>query len=80
MHKEIHAHAVLEMLIEFERSLTKSELVEAVEIRFGIDTRYYTCSKSGMTALELVDFLESKKKFNTSENGFSTDPSKICHH
>ncbi|WP_446912508.1 YecH family protein, partial [Klebsiella pneumoniae] len=41
---------------------------------------FHTCSAEGMTAGELVAFLAAKGKFIPSEEGFSTDQSKICRH
>lgn len=57
------------------------ELVAAIEARFGAGERFYTCSASGMTASELVAFLEERGKFMAAEGGGVTvDASKICKH
>jgi len=80
MENEIHGHAVLELMIEFNQPITKTKLIEAVETRFGKSTRYFTCSKSGMTVRELMEFFESKGKFIFTDQELSTDASKICRH
>lgn len=77
-----HGHEVLHMM-EGHRYASKEELVKAVEERFGADERFCTCSTSGMTASELVDFLAAKGKFKAIEAGedaFTVDLSKVCNH
>ena len=80
MENEIHGHAVLEILIEFKQPLTKEKLIEVIATRFGKSTLFYTCSKSGMTAGELIDFFDSKDKFISTGNGLSTNSTGICRH
>ena len=60
---------------------TKESLVKAIVDKFGADERYYTCSAEGMTAAELVDFLEERGKFMpSSSDDFTVDTNKICNH
>ena len=53
----VHGHEVLHMM-EGNNYSTKEGLVQAIISKFGPDERFYTCSAEGMTAEELVDFLE----------------------
>jgi len=76
----IHGHEVLEMMFGKSYS-SREELVKAINDKFGADERFYTCSAEGMTAAELVGFLESKGKFMpTSGEGFTADRTKMCKH
>lgn len=68
-------------MMEGNSYATKEALVEAIEERFGTEERFHTCSVDGMTAAELVDFLEGKGKFMPAgAEDFTVDSSKICNH
>lgn len=76
----VHGHEVLHMM-EGNNYSTKEGLVQAIISKFGPDERFYTCSADGMTAEELVDFLEVRGKFMPSGNkDFTVDTTKICNH
>ena len=76
----VHGHEVLHMM-EGNNYSTKEGLVQAIISKFGPDERFYTCSADGMTAEELVDFLEVRGKFMLSGNeDFTVDTTKICNH
>ena len=75
-----HGHDALHMM-EGNSYASRRELVEAIIAKFGPDERFCTCSAEGMTAAELVDFLEAKGKFMPAEaDGFTVDVSKVCNH
>lgn len=76
----VHGHEVLHMM-EGNSYSTKESLVKAIVDKFGADERYFTCSAEGMTAAELVDFLEERGKFMpSSSDDFTVDTNKICNH
>ncbi len=75
-----HGHEVLHMM-EGHSYPTRENLIEAIIRRFGPEELFYTCSAEGMTAAELVDFLEARGKFMPAGgDGFTADASKICNH
>ena len=76
-----HGHEVLHMM-EGNSYTTKQQLFDAIIERFGQNEQFYTCSAEGMTAAELVDFLEARGKFMpTAEKGdFTVDITKVCNH
>ncbi|WP_221029233.1 YecH family metal-binding protein [Actomonas aquatica] len=80
MTPHIHGHEVMQMMLENSRSYTRQTLEAAIIERFGVETRYHTCSAENMTAAELVDFLESRGKFVAQDDGFTTSADKICQH
>ena len=80
MSESIHGHEVMEMMVASGKSYTKASLEHEIIEKFGVDTRFYTCSAENMTAHELVDFLESRNKFIGDGERFSTDSEKICDH
>lgn len=74
----IHGHQVLEMMLSSKHKYTRPELIEAIQQRFGADARFFTCSAEGMSAAELVEFLQARGKFAGPESGFQADPDRIC--
>jgi probable metal-binding protein len=52
----------------------------AIVARFGTDARFHTCSAEGMTAPELVTFLETRGKFMPIDGGFTINPARVCAH
>lgn len=72
-----HGHEVLHMMEG--NSYTREGLVKAIVDKFGPRERFYTCHAEGLTAEELVDFLEGRGKFVPADSGgFTVDASKIC--
>lgn len=66
-------------MMEGNAYASAQELVRAIEARFGSGERFCTCSASGMTAAELVAFLEERGKFMPAEGGGVTvDMTKVC--
>ena len=80
MSEQIHGHEVMKMMIESGENFTKDSLEEAIVKHFGEQARFYTCSAENMTPKQIVDFLDTKGKFVKTENGFSTQPDRICDH
>ena len=77
---QIHGHEVMKMMIKSGKSYTGETLRNEIIQQFGEDARFYTCSTENMTADEIIHFLSGKGKFILSDDGFNTDPSKICDH
>ena len=75
-----HGHDFLHMM-EGQTYATKESLVEAIINHFGAEERFHTCHAEGMTAAELVDFLETRGKFMPAgDSAFTADMSKMCNH
>jgi len=55
-------------------------LVKAIIEHFGPEEEFHTCSREGMNATELVDFLTERGKFMPATEGFTVDTTKICNH
>jgi probable metal-binding protein len=82
MEKEesVHGHEVMKMMIASDKIWTRETLAAAIHQKFGADARFHTCSREGMTATELMDFLEARGKFVDRGDGFTTDDSLVCNH
>lgn len=80
MSEQIHGHEVMRMMLAGGRSYSRESLCAAIVDEFGAAARFCTCSAEGMTADELVTFLESRGKFVATEAGFTTTADKICDH
>lgn len=70
----------MEMMMASKGTFTKETLERAIIEKFGTDARFHTCSAENMTAKEVIVFLKGRKKFVGPDEGFSTDPGKICDH
>lgn len=80
MKEEVHGHEVIRMILESGEGYTRDTLEAAIIARFGEKTSFHTCSASGMTAAEIIRFLEERGKFRPVAGGFTVDPSKVCSH
>lgn len=76
----IHGHEVLHFMLENQDGFTRDGLIAAIQSKFGVQSRFHTCSAADMDATTLVDFLAAKGKFVARGNGFNTEPDKICNH
>ena len=80
MQTQVHGHDVIDMMMASPQPYTRESLTAAIIVRFGADTRFHTCSAEGMTAAELVSFLESRGKFMPAGEGFAINPERVCQH
>ncbi len=77
---DIHAHEVMQMMLEQDAVFSRESLGQAIIERFGASARFHSCSASGMDVHTVIDFLESRGKFVTREDGFKTAKDRICDH
>lgn len=77
---QVHGHDVIAMMTASAQPYTRESLVAAILERFGADARFFTCSAEGMTAGELIDFLDAREKFLTVPGGFVFNPERACRH
>ena len=77
---DTHAHEVMHMMLESDEVFSRETLAHAIIERFGANTRFCSCSANGMDVQALIDFLESRGKFVSCEDGFSMAKDKICNH
>lgn len=80
MSNNVHGHEVMQMMMASGRAFKREELRAAIEEKYGADARFFTCSADGMTADELIEFLDVRGKFVDTDGALSTDPDKICNH
>ena len=77
---DIHAHEVMHMMLEKNEVFSRESLTQAIIERFGANTRFCSCSATGMDVNAVIGFLESRGKFVARDDGFSTAGDKICNH
>lgn len=77
---QVHGHEVIALMMTATQPYTRDSLAAAILDRFGPDARFFTCSAEGMTAAELVGFLEARGKFMPAPGGFAIDPARVCQH
>ena len=79
MSPSIHGHDVL-ALLETPTKHTRATLLAAVKERFGEDARFHTCSAEGMTATELLEFLDARGKLQACDGHLERTPGSACDH
>lgn len=77
---DIHAHEVMQMMLEKGGGFSRESLEQAIIAEFGADARFYSCSASGMDVAAVIAFLENRGKFVPRDGGFNTAADKICNH
>ena len=77
---DIHAHEVMQMMLEKDEVFSRESLGQAIIERFGESATFHSCSASAMDVHTVIDFLESRGKFVARDDGFSTAKDKICNH
>lgn len=75
---EIHAHEVLQMMAASETGYTRDTLAKAIHETFGQDARFKTCSGGGLTAADLVVFLDERGKLAGPEDALHLAPGEEC--
>ena len=78
MSNSVHGLEALNVMKEAGGDFSRENMIEAVNTRFGGDTRYHVCIKENMTAEELVDFLAGKNLLVETDNGFSVQADIPC--
>jgi len=66
------------MMLASGKTYTKIGLVTDIIEKFGAEARFHTCSAEGLTAEQLVAFLEAKGKLVPQAGGVQTSASLIC--
>jgi len=77
---ERHGHDVIAMMLEGGKTYSRASLKKEIIDTFWIATTFHTCSASGMTPDQLIDFLAARGKFEGSDDAFRFDPAKQCKH
>jgi probable metal-binding protein len=75
---EVHAHAVMEMMVSGGKRYSRASLLEEIAGKFGEGAKFYACCADGMSAGELIEFLEAKGKFSGPADAFCFDPGEVC--
>ncbi len=73
-----HGHEVLEMMESAGDTYSRDQLIELMNIRFGMEARYHICSGSDMDAGTLVDVLMARGKFIGTPDAFRVVPGSRC--
>jgi probable metal-binding protein len=78
--EQIHGHEVIQMMLQSGKAYTRASLLTDIVATFGPSSRFFTCSAENLTPEGIIDFLEAKGKFVSSERGFQTSPDLMCKH
>lgn len=67
MTASIHGHNVLNQIKTQEQPLTREQQLQAMQVRFGEEARYHTCSLKDLEAGQLLDVFLEKGKLGVKE-------------
>jgi len=77
----IHAHDVMNMMIESRASYTRESFKLALADNFGENAQFHTCSLQGLTSDDLLSFLFQRGKLSGEIEGeFRMEPLNMCSH
>ncbi len=68
------------MMIDANKTYSRTSLRSDIYDKFGVDATFYTCSASGMSADELIKFLENKGKVVFNSYGYIAEEVVMCNH
>lgn len=75
---ERHAHEVMEMMVCSGKTYSRASLAADIRQKFGDNVTFYTCSASGLSPEQLIEFLAMKGKFSGTEEQFIFDSGRMC--
>ncbi len=80
MSKQFHGHEVIQMVATSGKSYTRASLRAAIIERFGKDATFYSCSQSGMSPDEMIDFVKARGKFIEADDALTFNHANACNH
>ena len=78
--EQIHGHEVMKMMLESSKAYTRAGLLTDIVAKFGLNSRFCTCSARDLTPEGIIDFLQAKGKFVPCDEGFQTSADLMCKH
>lgn len=78
MSDPIHAHALMQMIMEAAGTLSREELSAVAAERFGSDAVFTNCTGKSYSFEEIVSFLEERGKITCSEIGLQVNSDAVC--
>jgi probable metal-binding protein len=79
MTANIHGHVILERIIEAGGTIPLGNLRAFAESH-GCDATYYTCSVSGMSFDDLLEFLTTRNKISIADGQVTVYVENMCRH
>ena len=80
MKESIHGHNVLKLIRELEQAPGRDDILGAINLHFGSEARFHTCSANGLSASELVELFLNKGKLVEEENAIRFVGCQCQHH
>ena len=80
MQEPLHAHEVLNLVVNNPGKFTVDTLKEEVNTQFGSEARFTNCSGYIFDVDRLLQFLSSRGKIEINESGIDPVRHNICQH
>ena len=80
MPKVMHAHGLLQLLMESEGPVSREALRELVRERFGEDIYYTNCTQQLYTFDQMLEFLEAREKVVVENGNLAAQRQNVYEH
>ena len=80
MSNNVHVHDILNLMEASQATYTNESLTAALNETFGEQTLYRSCKIQGMSAVEAIEFLKNKGKFEGTAETFKKAAGHCCSH
>ncbi len=77
---DVHAHDVIDLIQNASPALSLDGVVAEVNRRYGPAVRFHTCSASGMTIQEVLEFLATRRKIVLEDGRLLVNSANVCKH
>lgn len=74
----IHAHNLLELLLQYDGGMTKDALLHEITNRFGEAVLFTNCTENTYTFDQILQFLASRDKIIVEGDTISVRKENIC--
>lgn len=76
----LHAHGLLELLMESDGPVSREALREMVSERFGNDIYFTNCTRQLYTFDQMMEFLETREKIAVENGSLAVQTHNVCEH
>ncbi|MGI9275494.1 MAG: YecH family metal-binding protein [Endozoicomonas sp.] len=80
MKESIHGHNVLKLIREQDQAGGRDDILGAINLHFGPEARFHTCSANDLPASELVELFLNKGKLVEEESAIRFVGCQCQHH
>ncbi|MFQ6605478.1 MAG: YecH family metal-binding protein [Fidelibacterota bacterium] len=80
MTQPLHAHAILDLIVQNPGGFTPESLRDEIEKRFGPEIRFTNCSGRLFDTTQILQFFTARQKIVINDNHIFPVRQNICNH